>query len=101
MTYIQIHKQTGAVVITRGVYINPDSEPAFGERPLFLHISGKSQEGVSKAESIILEMLKGGAPVPTKEVSVPILFAPHCPPSFNLVARIMGPQVPSRDCALD
>ncbi|KAL2088888.1 hypothetical protein ACEWY4_015787 [Coilia grayii] len=57
-TQEEIRQFSGAVVSTKGLYMtNADKSTAKGERPLYLHVQGRSQEEVNKAVQRIKEII--------------------------------------------
>ncbi|GAB4831735.1 hypothetical protein Ancab_005747 [Ancistrocladus abbreviatus] len=112
-TQEEIQKCTGAVVITRGKYRPPNSEPD-GEKPLYLHISAgvhlkETAEriiAVDRAAAMVEEMLKHGQALQNNlslhssvssggKVSQPLSACVYlgfdADPSQNIAARICGP----------
>jgi len=57
-TQEEIRQFSGAVVSTKGLYMtNVDKSSAKGERPLYLHVQGRSQDEVNKAVQRIKEII--------------------------------------------
>ncbi|KAF8408207.1 hypothetical protein HHK36_007351 [Tetracentron sinense] len=113
-TQEEIQKCTGAVVITRGKYRPPNALPD-NEKPLYLHISagshlketGERIKAVDHAAAMVEEMLKqsqnsltastsfnslvnNGGQV-TQPLSTCVFLGFDTDPSFNIAARIRGP----------
>lgn len=92
-TQEEIRQVSGAVVSTKGIYTTETGRGKGGERPLYLHVQGKSQDQVNKAVMRIKEIISedvmrtaallGGQQVP---VIPPLTLYPQPP----------RPVVPSR-----
>lgn len=95
-THEQVNKETGAVVVTRGSYVPPSEKGLTIEKPLHLHISGKSPEAVRKAETMLRKMMQESlaAKKQTTEFTTQIMIrlGYGVDPDFNVVSRILGPK---------
>ncbi|GKV08843.1 hypothetical protein SLEP1_g20418 [Rubroshorea leprosula] len=112
-TQEEIQRCTGAVVITRGKY-RPPNAPADGDKPLYLHISAAAHLketaerilAVDRAAAMVEEMLKQGQDSPAvsstfmtatsnsvKVLSTCVHLGFDADPSWNIAARIRGPNV--------
>lgn len=112
-TQEEIQRCTGTIVITRGKY-RPPNAPLDGEKPLYLHISAGAHIKdtaerilvVDRAAAMIEEMLRQGQnsqsmssalPSPlangVKVLSTCVFLGFDADPSWNIVARIRGPNV--------
>lgn len=110
-TQEEIQRCTGTIVITRGKY-RPPNAPLDGEKPLYLHISAGAHIKdtaerilvVDRAAAMIEEMLRQGQnsqsmssalPSPlangVKVLSTCVFLGFDADPSWNIVARIRGP----------
>ncbi|WJX75320.1 hypothetical protein P8452_58864 [Trifolium repens] len=110
-TQEEIQRCTGTIVITRGKY-RPPNAPLDGEKPLYLHISAGAHIKdtaerifvVDRAAAMIEEMLRLGqnsqsisssSPSPltngVKVLSTCVFLGFDADPSWNIVARIRGP----------
>ncbi|KAL4382632.1 hypothetical protein AHAS_Ahas04G0252900 [Arachis hypogaea] len=110
-TQEEIQRCTGAIVITRGKYRQPNA-PADGEKPLYLHISAGAHIketaerilAVDRAAAMIEEMLRQGPNsqlVPSSPPSIlanglkvfseSVFLGFDADPSLNIAARIRGP----------
>ncbi|GAU19852.1 hypothetical protein TSUD_170780 [Trifolium subterraneum] len=110
-TQEEIQRCTGTIVITRGKY-RPPNAPLDGEKPLYLHISAGAHIKdtaerilvVDRAAAMIEEMLRLGqnsqsissaSPAPltngVKVLSTCVFLGFDADPSWNIVARIRGP----------
>ncbi|XP_024626074.1 protein RIK isoform X2 [Medicago truncatula] len=110
-TQEEIQRCTGTIVITRGKYRPPNS-PLDGEKPLYLHISAGAHIKdtaerilvVDRAAAMIEEMLRQGqnsqsisSALPSalangvKVLSTCVFLGFDADPSWNIVARIRGP----------
>lgn len=112
-TQEEIQRCTGTIVITRGKY-RPPNAPLDGEKPLYLHISAGAHIKdtaerilvVDRAAAMIEEMLRQGqnsqsisSALPSalangaKVLSTCVFLGFDADPSWNIVARIRGPNV--------
>ncbi|XP_058728969.1 uncharacterized protein LOC131601214 isoform X2 [Vicia villosa] len=110
-TQEEIQRCTGTIVITRGKY-RPPNVPLDGEKPLYLHISAGAHIKdtaerilvVDRAAAMIEEILRPGqtsqsissaSPSPLanglKVLSTSVFLGFDADPSWNIVARIRGP----------
>jgi len=98
--FCQIFQQTGATVITKGVYVPPGSQPPANEKPLFLRVTAKDKESVDKALDKIKEMMRnktsmggGAASGNIERVYLDIDSEEAKSLGFNLCGKILGPKV--------
>ncbi|CAN8265889.1 unnamed protein product [Cochlearia groenlandica] len=98
-TQEDIHRSTGAVVITRGKYRPPNALPD-GEKPLYLHISAAGHLietterilAVDRAAAMVEEMMKQKTNLQVGlMLSTCIYLGFEADPSSNVAARIRGP----------
>eukprot|EP01127_Copromyxa_protea_P012448 TRINITY_DN3261_c0_g1_i1.p1 TRINITY_DN3261_c0_g1~~TRINITY_DN3261_c0_g1_i1.p1 ORF type:complete len:458 (-),score=66.48 TRINITY_DN3261_c0_g1_i1:156-1529(-) len=83
----RIARQTGTSVTTRGVFVAPGEFALPGDKPLYLHITGKSREAIASAEAMIMEVKRAN----TSQVTAQLFIRTPAHPAFGLVARILGP----------
>lgn len=100
-THDQIHKETTAIVVTRGRYVSPAEMSMATEKPLFLHISGKTQESVNKAEQMVRSIMSGSSSSSSSgsggsnnplSAQVMVDLGPGVDVEFNLIGKLIGPQ---------
>ncbi|XP_027869771.1 KH homology domain-containing protein 4-like isoform X2 [Xiphophorus couchianus] len=101
-TQEEIRLFSGAVVSTKGLYMPEIEKGAGGQRPLYLHVQGKTQEQVNKAVMRIKEIISedvirasaasGGQQVP---VIPPLTLYPQPP---RPVIPTPVPRLPNANC---
>jgi type II secretory pathway pseudopilin PulG len=91
----QILKETGAVVITRGVFVPATDLATSASKPLHLHVSAKTKESLNEAEKKIREMMrtsKESAVLGALLLSAQVPITMEVEPEFNLNGKLLGPK---------
>jgi hypothetical protein len=90
----QILKETGAVVITRGVFVPAAELATTAGKPLHLHVSAKTKESLNEAEKKIREMMRTSkeSAVLGALLSAQVPITMEVEPEFNLNGKLLGPK---------